>query len=113
MPDKDCYPADAVEQVARKAAHALCDDDVQVALHRRLHHEPELGTVLRICPAETVIDVCPHVFPVGVCPDLFLVFVLLQLDRYDLVDVVGRYAAVRRLPTLYADHIFSTNVSAK
>ena len=92
------HPADAVQQVAGEAAHALGDDHVDLAGHGVLHHQVEGRPVFRVGAGKAVVHIGAGVFPLGIRTDHVAVVVLLQLNGDDLVDVIRGDAAVSRDP---------------
>ena len=59
-----------------------------------LHHELERWAVIRVCAGKTVVNVGAVVDPVGIVFDEGLVVGPLELDGYDLVNIIGRNTAV-------------------
>ena len=88
------HPADAVDQVSRKAADGFGDDHVDLSRQCVLHHPLKAGTMQCLCPAESIVDIQAAELPFWVAADHFPVVFLLHLNGNGLLDVIRGNAAV-------------------
>ena len=89
------HPADAVNQVSRKAADGFGDDHVDLSRQCVLHHPLKAGTMQCLCPAESIVDIQAAELPFWIAADHFPVVLLLHLNGNGLLDVIRGNAAVR------------------
>ena len=78
-----------IHNIAGESGNALHQNEVNLSIHRVLHHLHKSRTLLCIGAADAVIRIDPDVLPVRIALDVFVIIFLLDLETVFLIGAVG------------------------